>query len=110
MRSRARRPSDKFRLRPDDRVYLADEYINTVTVFEKDGTLVDRWGEQGDGPGQFNRPSGVAIDSDGNVRVVDHLNARIQTYSPDGRYISSFGAFGTGPGEPEFPVGYLHRP
>lgn len=94
-----------FDFGPDDRVYLADEYINTVTVFEKDGTFVDRWGEQGDGPGQFNRPSGVAIDSDGNLRVVDHLNARIQTYTPEGRYISSFGTFGTGPGEFNFPWG-----
>ena len=94
-----------FDFGPDDRVYLADEYINTVTVFEKNGTLVDRWGELGDGPGQFNRPSGVAIDADGNLRVVDHLNARIQTYTPDGQYISAFGTFGTGPGELNFPWG-----
>ena len=94
-----------FAFGPDDRVYLADEFINTVTVFEKDGTFVGRWGEQGDGPGQFNRPSGIAVDSDGNLRVVDHLNARIQKYSPDGHYISSFGTFGTGHAEFNFPWG-----
>ena len=99
-----------FDFGPDDRVYLSDEYINTVTVFEKDGTLVDRWGEQGDGAGQFNRPSGVAIDADGNLRVVDHLNARIQTYTPEGRYISSFGAFGDRAWRVQLPVGHLDRP
>ncbi len=90
---------------PDDRLYLADEFIQSVSVFEKDGTFVERWGEEGSGHGQFNRPSGLAVDSAGDVFVVDHLNARVQKWSPDGRHLSSFGNFGSGPGEFNFPWG-----
>ena len=79
---------------PDERVYLTDEYTQLLSVFEKDGTFSHRWGEAGSSEGQWNRPSGLAFDSQGYLHVVDHLNARVQKYTADGRYISSFGTFG----------------
>lgn len=88
-----------------DRLFVADEYMHNVTVFDREGKCLDRWGEFGTEPGQFNRPSGIAIDSDGNVNVVDHLNARVQKLTPDGNYISSFGSSGTEPGQFNFPWG-----
>ena len=90
---------------PDQRVFVADEHMHNVTIFEHDGTLVERWGQFGSGPGEFNRPSGLAFDSGGNVRLVDHLNARIQTLTPEGRFISAFGTFGSEPGQFNFPWG-----
>jgi DNA-binding beta-propeller fold protein YncE len=82
-----------------DRVYVADEHMHSVSVFDRDGQFLTRWGERGTGPGQFNRPSGLAIDSEQNILVMDHLNARVQKLSLDGKYISSFGRAGRGPGE-----------
>ncbi len=90
---------------PDDRLYLADEFTQTISVFEKDGSFLTRWGEEGSGHGQFNRPSGLAVDSAGDLFVVDHLNARVQKWSPDGQHLSSFGTFGTGHGQFNFPWG-----
>ncbi len=90
---------------PDERVYLTDEFTQLLSVFEKDGTFVDRWGETGSSDGQWHRPSGLAFDSEGYLHVVDHLNARVQKYTIDGEYISSFGTFGTGPGEFNYPWG-----
>ena len=89
----------------DDRVYVTDEFMHNVTVFDREGNFLDRWGEFGTGPGQFNRPSGMAIDSDGNFHIVDHLNARVQKLAPGGTFISSFGTSGTGPGQFNFPWG-----
>lgn len=83
----------------DDRLYVADEFMHNVSVFDREGNFLKRWGEFGTQPGQFNRPSGIAIDSQDNVHVVDHLNARVQKLSPDGEFISSFGSDGTGPGQ-----------
>ena len=89
----------------NDRLYVSDEFMHNVTVFDREGKFIDRWGEYGTGPGQFDRPSGLAVDSEGNIHVVDHLNARVQKLAPDGSYISSFGAFGTAPGQFNFPWG-----
>ena len=89
----------------DDRVFVTDEFMHSVSIFDREGNFIDRWGEFGDGDGQFNRPSGMAIDSEGNIHIVDHLNARVQKLAPDGSFISSFGTFGTGSGEFNFPWG-----
>ena len=89
----------------DDHVYVPDEFMHNVSIFDREGKFLERWGEFGTGVGQFNRPSGIAIDSDGNLHIVDHLNARVQKLSPDGKFISSFGTFGTEPGQFNFPWG-----
>jgi DNA-binding beta-propeller fold protein YncE len=88
-----------------DRVYVPDEFMHNVSIFDREGKFLERWGEFGTGVGQFNRPSGIAIDSDGNLHIVDHLNARVQKLSPDGKFISSFGTFGTETGQFNFPWG-----
>ena len=89
----------------DDHVYVPDEFMHNVSIFDREGKFLERWGEFGTGVGQSNRPSGIAIDSDGNLHIVDHLNARVQKLSPDGKFISSFGTFGTEPGQFNFPWG-----
>ncbi len=89
----------------DDRVYVADEHMHNVSVFDRDGEFISRWGEHGSEPGRLNRPSGMAFDSQGNLRVVDHLNARVQTFTTEGRFISTFGVFGAGTGQLNYPWG-----
>ncbi|MBI2965905.1 MAG: NHL repeat-containing protein [Chloroflexi bacterium] len=89
----------------DDRVYVSDEHMNNVSVFDRDGKFILRWGEQGTGRGELNRPSGLAFDSEGNLHVVDHLNARVQKFTPDGQFLSSFGEPGAGTGQFSYPWG-----
>jgi tripartite motif-containing protein 71 len=43
--------------------------------------VVYEWGTEGDGEGQFDDPTGVAVASDGSVYVVDKDNNRIQKFS-----------------------------
>ena len=38
------------------------------------------------------RPAGVAVDTDGDIFILDHGNHRCQVFKPDGRWIMSFGA------------------
>ncbi len=42
----------------------------------------------------FNRPTGVTVDSKGNVYVVDRFNHRVQVYLPGGGYKATFGGCG----------------
>jgi sugar lactone lactonase YvrE len=45
------------------------------------------WGTNGTGPGQFQYPTGVALDPPGNVYVSDQLNRRIQVFGSNGAFL-----------------------
>ena len=66
-------------------IFIADgEGPNTrVVQFSKDGKFIKWWGGKGTGPGQFNVPHSIAIDSKGRVYVADRSNNRIQIFDPD---------------------------
>nr|MDQ6864033.1 SMP-30/gluconolactonase/LRE family protein [Thermoproteota archaeon] len=49
--------------------------------------------------GQFNSPSGVAVDSSGKVYVADSLYNRIQKFSSSGAFITKWGYYGTADGQ-----------
>ena len=87
-----------------DNLYVADERLNRITVFDKQGGIVGSWGEFGDGPGQFNRPTGLLISND-IMFLVDTMNHRIQKYSKDGEFIGQWGMNGKEEGEFNYPWG-----
>ena len=45
----------------EDNLYLADEFLQRITVYDRDGDLVTSWGRQGSGDGEFNAPSGTGV-------------------------------------------------
>src|SRR5438105_7642059 len=50
-------------------------------------------------PGEFNSPSGVTTDGDGNVYVADWQNHRIQKLTAAGQPLAQWGSLGSGPGQ-----------
>jgi len=63
----------------------------------------------------FYLPSDIALDSQGNMYILDSGNHRIQKFTPDGQYITTIGNKGQGPAEFIYPLsldvdtkGYLH--
>src|SRR5436190_3464314 len=56
-------------------------------------------GGKGSGKGQFDSPTGIAVDASGNVFVADTNNGRIEKYSPSGTFLSTMGIKGTGYGQ-----------
>lgn len=47
-------------------------------VYNADGEFLFKFGSHGEGNGQFNAPTGVAVDANGNIIVADWGNSRIQ--------------------------------
>jgi sugar lactone lactonase YvrE len=85
-------------------LYVADVNRDQILVFDVD-TLkpIRRMGTTGKNhelttPGDFAKPVGVAVDSEGNLFVADTLNNRIEMFDADGQFISTFGKNGDGPG------------
>jgi len=79
------------------RIYVADGVSQQVLVFSLEGDFLfsfGRKGERGSADGQFNVPSGVAVDAQGQVFVVDQLNSRIQVFDADGNFLYKFGERG----------------
>jgi hypothetical protein len=66
-----------------------------------DGSHVQSIGSKGDGQGQLNEPSSVAVDGRGNVFVRDgYINGRVQVFRiSDGAYVRSMCSNGSGPGQ-----------
>ena len=50
-------------------------------------------------------PAGLAVDSSGNIFVVDQGNNRIQKFDSNGKFITKWGTPGSGDGQFEEPTG-----
>jgi sugar lactone lactonase YvrE len=64
-----------------------------VLKFSKDGTFIKAWGKKGVGPGEFEAPHALAMDSRGRLFVGDRGNNRIQIFDQDGRFIEEWKQF-----------------
>ena len=56
-------------------------------------------GGKGTGRGQFDSPTGIAVDGSGNVLVADTNNGRIEKFSATGTFLSILGTKGSGQGQ-----------
>jgi len=92
-------------------LYVADIELDQVLVYDVDTfKLLRRIGTGGkehtlSTPGDFAKPTGVAVDKEGNLYVADMLNARVEIFDPDGHFIRAFGKRGDGPGYFAMPKG-----
>lgn len=89
----------------EDRLYVADEALNRISIYDQDGNYLDKWGVGGTGDGQFNRPSFIAFDRDHNLLVSDSLNHRVQKYTKEGLFLAQWGEYGGGNGQFNMPWG-----
>ena len=86
-------------------VYVADEWLNRISIFTKDGEYLGKWGTAGDGDGELNGPSGLAFDKDENLYLTDTSNDRIQKFTKQGKFLAKWGTRGRGGGEFNMPWG-----
>jgi DNA-binding beta-propeller fold protein YncE len=84
---------------PNGDIYVADGHSSSDTAnarifkFSKDGTLLATWGKKGTGPGEFDQPHALAMDSRGRLFVGDRSNNRIQILDQDGKVLDTWYQF-----------------
>jgi DNA-binding beta-propeller fold protein YncE len=92
-------------------IYVADAELDQVLVYDADTyKLLRRIGTAGKDhtltdPGDFSKPTNVAVDKDGNLYVSDTWNNRVEIFDADGAFIRAFGKNGDGPGDFARPKG-----
>ncbi len=86
-------------------VYVSDDWLNRIAIFDADGTFLSQWGTSGSGQGELDGPAGLAFDQDDHLLVVDSRNHRVQKFTKDGTPLSSWGTEGSAPGQLNTPWG-----
>ena len=74
--------------------HIADVPVNRIMKFSKDGKFIKAWGKRGSGPGEFDTPHSIAIDSRGRIFVADRSNSRVQIFDQDGKFLEQWKQFG----------------
>jgi sugar lactone lactonase YvrE len=66
---------------------------NRVLKFDKTGKFIKEWGKLGTGPGEFDQPHALAMDSKGRLFVGDRNNNRVQIFDQNGTFIDQWAQF-----------------
>lgn len=64
--------------------YLLDAQLHEVMVFTRDGEYLRSLGREGEGPGEFRRPSSMFITANGEIAVVQRAPGRIVLLTTSG--------------------------
>jgi DNA-binding beta-propeller fold protein YncE len=82
---------------PNGDIFIGDGHggtsNNRIVKFDKNGRYLKEWGVKGTGPGEFDIPHTLAMDSRGRLFVGNRNNNRIDIYTQDGRFIDSWSQF-----------------
>lgn len=90
---------------PDGRrLFVTDTLRHQVLVFDQEGQLMHTIGRRGEGLGEFNFPTFLAL-ANGRLYLVDSMNFRIQMISPEGKALGAFGHLGNRSGTLNRPKG-----
>eukprot|EP00284_Hemiselmis_tepida_P019177 CAMPEP_0174921868 /NCGR_PEP_ID=MMETSP1355-20121228/5461_1 /TAXON_ID=464990 /ORGANISM="Hemiselmis tepida, Strain CCMP443" /LENGTH=651 /DNA_ID=CAMNT_0016167399 /DNA_START=8 /DNA_END=1963 /DNA_ORIENTATION=- len=87
---------------PGDSIVVADSGNSRVQVFSAEGEFIRSFGtaegadegREGNGPGYFQIPSGVAVGARGEILVSDRGRKDVQVFDWQGRYLQTIGPQG----------------
>jgi len=78
---------------PNGDLFCTDEWHHQVHRVQPSGAVLDSWGGQGEGDGQFSYIGPIAADASGRVFVCDRVDNDIQVFDSEGTYLGSFGGY-----------------
>jgi sugar lactone lactonase YvrE len=84
-------------------LYVADTELDQVLVYDADSFKpLRKIGKTGHNhelttPGDFSKPTGLAVDHEGNLYVCDTMNNRIEVFDAEGTFLQAYGKNGDAP-------------
>jgi sugar lactone lactonase YvrE len=83
-----------------DKIYVCDMGKHQILVLNRiSGQLIETIGGPGDDKDdQFNRPTHVTVDNQGNIYVTDAFHFAVKKFDPNGKFLQSYGQAGDVPG------------
>jgi sugar lactone lactonase YvrE len=84
---------------PNGDVFVAEGHASgadanaRILKFDAKGKLLTTWGKKGTGPGEFDQPHALAMDSQGRLFVADRTNNRLQIFSQSGALLDTWFQF-----------------
>ena len=91
-------PNDIY-VAPNGDIFICEGHASSpgatarVLKFDSEGNFIKSWGTLGDGPGEFNQPHSLAMDSKGRLFVADRGNNRIQIFDQEGTLLDTWHQF-----------------
>jgi sugar lactone lactonase YvrE len=87
-----------------EELFVVDVCAHDIKVLGPDGTLRRIVGRRGDGAGEFNYPSDIAVGG-GMIWIADTGNYRVQGLTQAGEHVVTIGQAGDAPGDFAMPKG-----
>lgn len=78
----------------NNNIVVADTQNFRVQIFDKDGKFIRTFGKVGDRPGEFARPKGIGVDTEGHIYVTDSAFNNVQIFNEEGKLMMFFGHAG----------------
>lgn len=78
----------------EGKLALSDFRADRIYIVNKNGEILNRFGDSGNDEGQFHGPEGLCFDGNGQLYVVDSGNSRVQKFDENGKFILQFGKKG----------------
>lgn len=86
-------------------IIVVDTFNFRVQIFSPDGVFIRKFGQPGNRLGDFYRPKGVGVDSEGHIYVADAAFDNFQIFNEEGKLLLFVGGPGSGPGLFHLPAG-----
>ncbi len=93
-----------------NQILVADSHRHAITRFDMAGRFLGEFGRRGTGPGEFNFPTHLAVDSKNQLWVTDSMNGRVQVFDEQGTFKKQIGSIGGGFGQFSRPKGIAVDP
>jgi len=88
----------------DQRIYISDlSAVSCVQVFDRQGRRELAFGVHDTGMGNFSFPAAIAVNSDGQIWVVDQIRQIVNHFDSEGKFLGYLGGQGVGPGSMSYP-------
>ena len=89
----------------EENVYISDEWLNQVSVFDREGQFLRKWSTLGEEDGQPHGTANIAMGFDVDIYVSDGRSHQVRRFNKEGKFLAGWGRYGIGEGEFNGPWG-----